>query len=101
MPTIILYKFRLKHERTGKWYTARYMMTIQEAKERHGEGNYQLIEGSEEIRHGDDDPMRNSAAHLGGPPRFLSGDGGIVFTRLRVLSDPDRGTLPDAVERRR
>lgn len=67
MPTITLYSYRVRDERSRKWRVARYKMTPEHALAMYGEGNYELIAGSEEVREFGGDPMRNSAAHLAGP----------------------------------
>jgi hypothetical protein len=41
---ITIYAFRVRDERTGKWRTTRYKMTLEEAGERYGKGNYQVLE---------------------------------------------------------
>ena len=61
MRLIILHWFRVKHEKTGKWYTSLYKITIAEAIRRYGNGNYKLIKGTAIVRYVSDDPMRNSA----------------------------------------
>ena len=60
---IIRYFFKLRNEGTGKWHKTRWRMTIEEARQRHGEGNYEVLEWSEEVREGTN-PSRLSAAHL-------------------------------------
>jgi len=55
-----LYHFRVKHLRTGKWYQARYAMTLEHAKSVFGAGNYELISGSEDVR----EPITEGAAHV-------------------------------------
>ena len=72
MHAMALYSFRLRHERTGKWYTARHKMTLEEAATRHGQGNYELIEDSKVVRQVY--PLRASAAHLQSRPGFRSGN---------------------------
>ena len=47
---LILYFFKLRNEVTGKWHKTRWRMTIEEARHRHGEGNYQTLEWSREVR---------------------------------------------------
>ena len=69
MPTITLHSYRVRGELTRKWRVARYKMTPEHALAVYGEGNYELVQGSEEVRHVDEDQMRNSAAHLAGPRR--------------------------------
>jgi len=69
MPTITLHSYRVRDELTRKWRIARYKMTPEHALAVYGEGNYEQIAGSEEVRQVDEDPMRNSAAHLAGPRR--------------------------------
>ena len=59
----ILYFFKLRNEVTGKWHQTRWRMTIEEARQRHGEGNYQVLEWSKEVRERTD-PSRLSAGHL-------------------------------------
>lgn len=67
MHTITLYSYRVRHERTGKWYKARNQMTPETALSTYGEGKYELIAGSGKVIEFGGDPMRRSAAHLAGP----------------------------------
>jgi len=48
--SITLFAFRYRDERTGNWRDARYKITPEEAHERYGEGNYELIPGTQETR---------------------------------------------------
>jgi len=50
MFTVTVYTFRVRDGRTGKWRTSRHKMTLDQADERYGYGNYELIEDSREIR---------------------------------------------------
>lgn len=54
---ITLYTFRYKEKTTGKWREARYQISIAEALERYGEGNFELLDGHTYGNSG-------SAAHL-------------------------------------
>jgi len=67
MRLIILHSFRVKHAKTGKWYTSLHKITIAEAVSRYGKGNYKLIRGTAIVRYVSDDSMRNSARHIAGP----------------------------------
>lgn len=42
--------FRVRDGRTGKWRTTHHKMTLVEAAKRHGEGNYEVLEWSKEVR---------------------------------------------------
>lgn len=42
-----LYKFRVRSPPKMKWRTANYRMTMEHARVSYGEGNYELIEGTE------------------------------------------------------
>ena len=64
----ILHSYRVRDELTRKWRVARYKMTAEHALAVYGEGNYELIAGTAVTYEGGD-PMRQSAAHLAGPPR--------------------------------
>jgi hypothetical protein len=67
MRTITLYSCRVRDERTRKWSQASYKMTPEHAQAVYGEGNYELIAGSEQVRESGGDPMQQSAAHWAGP----------------------------------
>ena len=66
MRLIILHSIRVKHERTGKWYTSLFKITIADAISRYGKGNFKLIKGTAVVHYLSDDPVRNSEAHLAG-----------------------------------
>jgi len=66
MRLIILHSVRVKHEKTGKWYTSLYKITIAEAIRRYGKRNFKLIKGTAAVRYVSDDPM-HSARHWAGP----------------------------------
>src|SRR5258705_7781866 len=50
MCTINIYTFRVRDGGTGKWRDSRRKMTIANADKRYGEGNYEVIESSKELR---------------------------------------------------
>ena len=62
MGPLVLYFCKVRDPITGKWRKTRYRLTAEEARARYGEGNYELLEWSREIR--DADPARLTAAHL-------------------------------------
>ena len=62
MPTRELYLLNVRNPITRKWRQTRYRLTAENARERYGEGNYERIDASREVRDGD--PARSSAAHL-------------------------------------
>jgi hypothetical protein len=43
MPPQLLYRFRVRDPRTGKWYTARYRATPEEIRARYGE-EFELLD---------------------------------------------------------
>lgn len=49
---VVLYRFKVRDSNTGKWRQTRYSITLEEAKERYGDGNYEPLEWSKEIRTG-------------------------------------------------
>ena len=56
MPTLQLYPFRYRDQRTGKWIRARYLAELPEIQRRYSEWE---ISGPSEVRHVPDDPMSN------------------------------------------
>jgi hypothetical protein len=48
--TVTVYTFSVRDGRTGGWRTSRHKMTLAEAVERYGKGNYEVIEDSKEVR---------------------------------------------------
>jgi len=46
----VLYIFRVRDGRTGKWRTTRHKMTLKEAADRYGDDTYEPVEGSKEVR---------------------------------------------------
>ena len=61
---IVMYFFKLRSEVTGKWVKTRWRMTIEEARTRYGEGNFEVLWETKEVLEGSDHPGANSAAHL-------------------------------------
>ena len=57
-----LYLFKVRDLVSGKWRQTRYRLTDETARERYGEGNYERLDWSREVRDGD--PHKMSAAHL-------------------------------------
>ena len=58
----VLYYFRVRDAITGKWRQTRYRLSEADALDRYGEGNYELLDWTREVRDGD--PSKSSAAHL-------------------------------------
>jgi hypothetical protein len=52
MPTHEFYLFRVRDPISGKWGQTRYKLTDQTARERYGEGSYERIDASREVRTG-------------------------------------------------
>ena len=48
--TVTVYTFRVRDRRTGTWRDSRRKMTIVKADKRYGNGNYEVVEGSKEVR---------------------------------------------------
>ena len=48
----ILYYFRVRDQRTGKWRQTRYRLSDAEALERFGAGNWERLDDSREVRTG-------------------------------------------------
>ncbi len=48
---------------TAKWFTTSYHPTVEEAEQRYGECNYEVLEWSKEVRDVGD-PLKLSAAHV-------------------------------------
>ncbi len=65
MVEVTLYRFRVRDPINGKWRTTRHHMTLDEARTRHGEANYELLEWSREVRRFDLDKL--SAGHMARP----------------------------------
>ena len=61
-----LYLFKVRDSLTGHWQQTRYRLTVAGARERFGEGNYELLEWSREVR--EDDSARSTAAQRQSPP---------------------------------
>jgi len=63
MASIELYRFKVRDPVTAKWHQTQYRLDVETARERYGEGNYELIEWSKEVREivG---PLRLTASHL-------------------------------------
>lgn len=53
MAHVILYRFRVRDSYTATWRQTRYSITLEEAQERYGDGNYEPLEWSKEIGVGD------------------------------------------------
>jgi hypothetical protein len=65
MPTLLLlYRFRYVDRLRNRWLLARYVCQAPEIRCRYAD--YQLV-GAAERRQVPDDPLANSAAHLGRP----------------------------------
>ena len=62
MTLLELYHFKVRDPVTGKWRTTNYRLTVEEARQRYGEGNYEVLEWSREVRAGD--PPKLTAGHL-------------------------------------
>jgi len=45
-----LYLFTVRNPITGKWRQTRHRSTVDAARKRYGEGNYEPVEGSREVR---------------------------------------------------
>ncbi len=63
--SLILYRFKVRDPITGKWYRTNYRLAVEEAQERYGEGNYELLEWSKEVRDVGD-PLKLTAVHVQG-----------------------------------
>ena len=48
--TVTVYTFRVRDQRTGNWRDSRRKMTIVKADKRYGNGNYEVVEDSKEVR---------------------------------------------------
>ena len=44
-----LYLFKIRDSLTGHWQQTRYRLTVAQARERFGEGNYEPLEWSREV----------------------------------------------------
>ena len=53
MPILELYLFKVRDSITGRWQQTRYPMTVEMARARFREGNYELLESSREVRDSD------------------------------------------------
>jgi hypothetical protein len=62
MDDLVLYFFDVRDEITGKWRQTRYRLSDEEARVRYGDGNYERLDWTREIRDGD--PGNQSTAHL-------------------------------------
>lgn len=71
MATLEHYLFKVRDEITGKWRQTRYRLTTEIARKRYGEGNYELLEWSREVREGD--AARLTAGHLASSPTKPAG----------------------------
>jgi hypothetical protein len=60
---VILYFFKLRSDVTGKWHKTRRRMTIKEARQRHGKGNYEVLWDTREVR-SLSNPAQLTAGHL-------------------------------------
>ena len=49
-PAITLYSFRVRTPPKMNWRVARYKMTLEHAIAAYGEGNYEMVPGTEEVR---------------------------------------------------
>jgi hypothetical protein len=52
METIELYKFRVRDPLSGKWRETRYRLSDTEALVRYGDGNYERLDWTREVRSG-------------------------------------------------
>jgi hypothetical protein len=52
MPTHELYFFKVRDQISGKWRQERYRLTDETARERYGEGNYERLDWTREVRTG-------------------------------------------------
>ena len=50
MCTVTVYTFRVRDRRTGNWRDSRHKMTTSKADKRYGDGNYEVIDSSKEVR---------------------------------------------------
>ena len=57
-----LFFFRVRDALTGKWRQTRYRLSDEDARVRYGEGNYERLDWTREIRIGD--PGKQSTSHL-------------------------------------
>jgi hypothetical protein len=57
-----LYLFKVRNPITGKWRRTRQRSTVDAARKRYGEGNFEPIEGSREVR--ELDARWKNMAHL-------------------------------------
>jgi hypothetical protein len=62
IPMLELHLIDVRDPIAGKWRRPRYRLRIDDARERYGEENYELLEWSREVKVGD--PAQLSAAHL-------------------------------------
>ena len=62
MPTRELYLFNVRNPITRKWRQTRYRLTAENARERYGEGNFERLDWTREVR--DVGPRGQSMAHL-------------------------------------
>ncbi len=66
MPSLDVYLFKVRDSISGQWQQTRYPMTIEMARARFREGNYELLEWSREVRVSD--PVRLTATHSKNSP---------------------------------
>jgi len=57
-----LFFFNVRDSLTGKWRKTRYRLNEDEARARYGDGNFERLDWTREIRNGD--PGGQSTAHL-------------------------------------
>ena len=64
MDDLALYFFNVRDSLTGKWRKTRYRLNEEEARKRYGDGNFERLDWTREIRNGD--PGKQSTSHLMG-----------------------------------
>jgi len=64
MPAQELYLFKVRDSLLGHWQQTRYRLTVAAARERYGEGKFELLEWSREVREGDTAPSTAAQPHI-------------------------------------
>lgn len=62
MDDLVLYFFRVRDAISGKWRQTRYRLSDDEARLRYGDGNFERLDWTREVRIGE--PGAQSTAHL-------------------------------------
>lgn len=64
MEPLILYRFRIRDPITREWRTTSYHLLVEEARERYGDGNYEALESTREVRLVGTRPLTDSQIRL-------------------------------------